>query len=112
MKKMCEKCGKVFDGCSWEKLCFTCTKEKNLKRIQDEIKNAEPDEPVDTWSSDYVICPYCGYAMDTDLSYQDFREIYEEGSHKIQCPDCERHFVLETSVSYSWETEKLYKRGN
>lgn len=61
---------------------------------------------MDTGSSDYVICPYCGYAMDTCYGYEDFPELYEEGDHVITCPECDQDFILNTSISYYYETEK------
>ena len=53
------------------------------------------------------ICPYCGCALPTDLGYEDFPEIYEEGDHKLTCPECDKDFRLTTRVSYSWETERI-----
>lgn len=107
MQKICKQCGKIFYGLSWETTCYQCHVENDLKRIQKEIRTAEPGEDVDTWSSDYVICPHCGYAIDArHLGWCDFPEAYEEGSHKIHCDECDKHFYLETSVSYDWRTEK------
>ena len=78
MKKTCDSCGKVCDMLSWETTCYSCVKRKELERMQESI-----------------------------LGYEDFLEIYEEGYHKMECPECERTFELETNVSYSWETKKL-----
>ena len=107
MQKICERCGQLKNMMSWEKKCYKCMKEEALEKIQQNIKDAEPDEEVDTWSDDYVICPYCGYAMETNVNYEDLSEIYEEGDHDVECPECEKCFRLTTSVSYSWETEKI-----
>lgn len=104
--KICERCGKPKRMMSWERTCFQCMKEEDLERIQEAIAGAGPEEAVDTWSDDYVICPYCGEALETDVGYEDFQEIYEEGSHKLDCPECGREFILNTHVSYSWDTEK------
>ncbi len=113
MKKVCECCGKEFIAfLSWDTKCYKCEKLEHLKKIQDSINEAEPDEKVDTFSTDYVVCPYCGNGMETDLGYEDFPEIYEEGDHEIECPECENTFILNTSVSYSWETEKLKSEEN
>ncbi len=105
MKKICERCGKIKPIVSWEKYCYPCQKEIELERIQKEIAESE-DEEVDTGSSDYVICPYCGEGLETCYGYEDFPEIYEEGEHTITCPECDKDFVLETSVSYYYETHK------
>lgn len=104
MKKQCEVCGKMTEMLPWEETCYFCEKEQKLKRIQKEI--AAGEEFVDTWSDDYVICPHCGTAMETDLSYDDFPEIYEEGEHTIECDVCGKMFVLETEASFSWQTRK------
>lgn len=105
MKKICQECGKErYFTFSWEQRCITCQKKLDLKNIQDAIRNNEED--VDTGSSDYVICPYCGEEMETCYGYEDFPEIYEEGEHEIECPECERTFILESSCSWYYETKK------
>lgn len=104
--KICERCGKQKRMMSWERICFQCMKAEELERVQERVRAAEPDETPDTWSSDYVICPYCGEAMDTNVGYEDFPEIYEDGDHQVECPECGKVFTLETSVSYTWETRK------
>ena len=106
MERKCCKCGKIFFGFSWDTntKCYNCLKLENLEAIQMAIKDG--DEDVDTYSSDYVICPYCGHAMEPDLGYADWPEIYEDGSHDTECPECGKTFTLSTSVSYSWETER------
>lgn len=109
MKKICERCGKQKNMMSWERICFQCMKVENLEKQQTAIRNAKPGEAIDTFSSDYVICPYCGEAIETNVGYEDFPEIYEEGTHKIECYECGRVFELFTRVSYSWETSKENK---
>lgn len=105
MIKTCERCGKQKNMMSWEHLCYSCMKEKELERIQSEIE--EGHDP-DTWSSDYVICPYCGSAIDArHLGPCDFEEAYFEGDHECVCGECGKTYRLTTSVSYSWETEKI-----
>lgn len=106
MTKICERCGKSKRMMSWERICYQCIKEENLEKTQEAVREAGPDEIVDTWSDDYVICPYCGEALETNLGYEDFPEIYEEGEHELECPECEKKFILNTYISYSWETEK------
>lgn len=107
MRKICKRCGKSFDGLSWDTLCFKCQKKRDLERIQKEIADAvNTGEDPDTWSSDYAICPYCGNPVE-QLSYDETPEMYDEGDHEVECYQCGRHFRLTTSVSYSWETEKI-----
>lgn len=105
-KKVCKRCGKEKYMMSWETMCYECTKLKALEETQANIREAEPDEDVDTWSEDYVICPYCGEALETNVGYPDFPEIYEDGDHELECPECGKTFILNTIVSYSWETSK------
>lgn len=104
--KMCKRCGKPKRMLSWESICFQCMKEENLENTQKAVRDASPGEEVDTWSDDYVVCPHCGEALETNLGYEDFPEIYEEGSHRLTCPGCDSDFTLNTHVSYSWDTEK------
>ena len=104
MKKACKICGKEKVMFSWEDTCYSCQKEQELKRIQEKI--AAGEEKVNTSSIDYVICPYCGYAHETCYGYEDFPELYEEGDHEIKCGECDKTFVMETTVSYSWETRR------
>lgn len=104
MLKICRICGKSKEMLSFENTCNACLKEQELKQIQSDIQSGK--ENVDTFSSDYVICPYCGYAHPTDYGYEDFPELYEDGEHSIECFNCEKTFVLTTMVSYSWKTEK------
>lgn len=107
MIKKCKRCGKDFSPLfSWNEYCFSCCKELELERQQETIRNPEEGQEIDTFSSDYVICPYCGCALLTDLGYADFPEIYEEGFHTLTCPECDKDFEMETNVSYSWETKR------
>ena len=87
--------------------CHTKIKQDKIKQDFDEFyADAEEDEEFDTSSGDFVICPHCGYAIPTDFGYEDFPELYEEGEHKITCPECDKDFVMETSISYYYETRK------
>lgn len=104
MEKPCKICGKIKNLLSWEDTCYSCQKKQELKRIQEQI--AAGDEDVDTYSTDYVICPYCGCAHETCLGYEDFPEIYEDGDHELECDECGKIFVMETTVIYSWQTRR------
>nr|DAV58121.1 MAG TPA: zinc-ribbon domain protein [Caudoviricetes sp.] len=104
MEKICKICGKPRFMLSWEDTCYTCKQKQHLTAIQQMIKDNQED--VDTFSSDYIICPYCGNALDTKYGYEDFPELYEEGDHELECDECGKTFILETMVSYSYETRK------
>ena len=108
MKKICPGCGKekIFTF-SWERLCYQCTQERIFKKLQKTQEAIRNGEETDTGSSDYVICPYCGYAMDTRYRYEDFPELYEEDDHEIECPECEKTYIMNTSISYYYETRKV-----
>ena len=56
MKKICKKCGKTVEMCSWENYCYRCLIEQELERVQLNVKEAGPEEDPDTFSSNYVIC--------------------------------------------------------
>ena len=104
MIKTCKRCGKPREMMSWEDTCFSCLKEADLERTQEAIRAGE--DP-DTTSSDFVICPHCGEAIDAGIiGYADFPEAYTEGDHEIECPGCGKHYTLSTTCSYSWETKK------
>lgn len=104
--KKCERCGKDIMMLPWENICWDCQSQIELENIQNAINEAEDDEEIDTCSRDYVICPYCGNALETCVGYEDFPELYEDGEHTITCSECGKDFVLETSISYFYETHK------
>ena len=56
----CKMCGK-YDKLAWVNggYCDDCFKLRNLAKIRESIEEGEPD----TFSSDYVVCPYCGAAI-------------------------------------------------
>lgn len=101
---LCKRCGKKMTTFSWETMCWQCQKDAALERSVEAVKSGEEDP--DTYSTDYVICPYCGSAIEANVSYEDFPELFIDGSHEIECDECRNTFVLETSISYSYETRK------
>ncbi len=110
VKAKCRRCGK--EKYVWQRdgICSKCHEELDQEKIKKDFdefyEEAEEGEEFDTFSDKYVICPYCGYAIPTDYGYEDFPEIYTEGDNDLTCPECEKDFVLETSVSYYYETKK------
>ena len=99
----CKMCGK-YDKFAWVNggYCNDCLKLRNLAKIRESIEEWE----TDTFSSDYVVCPYCGAAID-EADLIDYPELYEDGEHEITCEDCGKEFKVETMVSYDWETHKM-----
>lgn len=98
----CKMCGK-YDKLAWVNggYCDDCFKLRNLAKIRESIEEGESD----TFSSDYVVCPYCGDAI-SDEDLIDLPECYEDGQHEITCDECGREFEVITYVSYSWKTSR------
>lgn len=59
----------------------------------------------DTWSDDYVICPYCGEAYEPVYD-PERSEYWNDGIYDIECDECGKTFELDTTVTYSWETAR------
>ena len=56
-------------------------------------------DELDTWNTDEIVCPYCGYV---------FGESYEYiGDDIVDCPNCERRFVLESEEYVVYTTSKV-----
>ena len=89
---------------------YKAVKEKWLKRQQETILNREEydEDEIDTFSSDYVICPYCGNAIDlSKCCYDDMPETYTEGFHSMTCSECGKDYELETMCSWIYETKRV-----
>lgn len=99
MSKICKSCGKVFQGLSFEDECYTCKKEAYYKKIKQQLLDGEEDC---TFSESEVICPWCGEIYEIDDEWY----LYQEGEHNLECPFCQKHFVLTTNVSYFFDTER------
>ena len=80
----CKMCGK-YDELAWINggYCDDCFKLRELEKIRGSIEEGEPD----TFSSDYVVCPYCGNAI-SDEDLVDYPELYEDGEHELLCDEC------------------------
>lgn len=118
--KYCKECGKQLpeweahqhsdDTKEWgdpNKLYYLCWKHENefrLKDMKERIQSGEEENPYsDILGSDGYYCPHCGEYFEV---YDDY-ELYTDGDHDMTCPECGKNFVLTTSVSYSFETEKM-----
>ena len=98
----CKRCGKECAAWINGGLCYDCLRKKHLEDIRESIIEGEPD----TFSDEYIVCPYCGAAI-SDEDLIDYPELYEDGEHEISCIECDKKFKVDTSVSYSWETHKM-----
>ncbi len=99
MSKICKDCGKVFNGLSFEDECYTCRKDRYYKTIKQQLLDGEEDS---TDCENEVICPWCGEIYEIDDEYH----LYEDGEHNLVCPNCEKRFLVNTSVSFSFSTER------
>lgn len=111
-ERKCERCGKNKPMLSWETLCWECQQDVELENIKAKIKEAKDNEEVDTGSSNYIICPYCGEAFDACDMRIDYEETYIDGEHLFECPDCCKEFVLSTSVFFHYKTYKKDEKEN
>lgn len=102
MVKTCKSCGKEFYGLSFETECYTCKKASYYNAIKQSLMDGEEDC---TTSEAEVICPWCGEIYEIDDEWH----LYQEGEHNLECPCCQKRFVLTTNVSYFFDTER---KGN
>jgi len=72
-------------------LCSSC------KALQDSKNSISHDT--------YIRCPKCttSYLPDAFKEYS----IFEEGEHDVDCPKCNYFFIIETKISYSFESPAL-----
>ena len=55
------------------------------------------------WNKDPK-CPSCG--AEARVSDQEWWHLYEEGEHTVECPICERAFMVSTAVEYRFSTDE------
>ena len=104
MEKICARCGKKKNLLSWKTMCYKCQMEAAEERTVEKIKRGES---TSTFAEDNVICPWCGSIRRTNVGWEDFPEIYEDGTHEMVCDECGKLFELTTRVSYSYDTERI-----
>lgn len=99
--RICKTCGKEKRYMmSWETECYSCRKERNRKEIQQQIESGKITE-VDC--EDEVYCPYCGAVHEAECDDDRF---YVEGEYEFTCYECEKEFLVDTQVSYSYSTSR------
>ena len=52
------------------------------------------------WSSDGIVCPYCGYVHNPSEYYE---SAYNE-DETMYCEACDKKFKFSCHISYSWES--------
>lgn len=65
---------------------------------------SEPAGSLEFWENDNPKCPHCGYVC--DISDNEWWRMYEEGEHEAECPSCDKEFLVETRVSFSFSTDQ------
>ena len=99
----CKRCGKECTAWINGGLCYDCLSEKHLEDIRESIIEGEPD----TFSDEYIVCPYCGSAVEGTDAMLDFPELGVDGDHELECEECGKKFRVESLVSVDWETHKM-----
>ena len=49
-------------------------------------------------------CPYC--QTEQEVCHDDGHGYEENEKHQMQCSNCDKHFVFETTISFYYEAEK------
>ncbi|RLC69235.1 MAG: hypothetical protein DRH97_00045 [Chloroflexi bacterium] len=80
-------------------VCKSC-EEQTVKDKVDSFQATEPEE-MDLYSNDKIICPNCGEEHESDGESTAF---YSEDSHDFDCGECNTTFVVETRMSFSYQT--------
>ena len=57
-----------------------------------------PDE-IDTWNTDEIVCPWCGYVFGDSWDY-------DENDDLIQCPECEKTLEMQMEHHITYYTQK------
>jgi DNA-directed RNA polymerase subunit RPC12/RpoP len=91
-------------------ICYQCSrhltfnKNKGIKTLCSSCK-ALQDSKSSISHDTYIRCPKCktSYLPDAFREYS----VFEEGEHDIDCPKCGYFFIIETTISYSFESPAL-----
>lgn len=57
-------------------------------------------DEMDTWNTDKIVCPWCGYVFGDSCEYD------VDDGELIECPECEKPLELELEYSASYYTQK------
>jgi hypothetical protein len=55
------------------------------------------------WGNKHPKCPHCG--RDFVIEDNDAYELYEEGSHEVECGGCEFKFTVTSRATWSFDTD-------
>jgi len=53
---------------------------------------------------DHIRCPECGNEWHPS---EEGGELYEDGEHDVVCAKCSCRFIVETELSWNWESYQL-----
>lgn len=69
--------------------------------IYNQLKGANKmiNEEIDTWATEHIICPYCGF--------KDIDDYEEYNNEKIYCTECGRYFKCDSELSIHYTTQKI-----
>lgn len=94
MSDSCETCGQYLstDG-NGKRRCFEC---EDVEKDDGEISHNK-----------LVRCPHCRKTWEPAAAEQ--CEVFKDGDHSIWCCDCDKFFVVNTSVSYTFWSPEMAK---
>lgn len=63
----------------------------------------EASDKYEFYGNKMPLCPHCG--AEYDISKNDHWELYDDDErHDATCPACDREFMIETHVKYTFST--------
>lgn len=58
-----------------------------------------------------IYCPYCDESVEDHVTdYSDWlysNSLYEEGEQEVDCPNCEKKFTIESSITFKYDARPL-----
>jgi cytochrome c-type biogenesis protein CcmH/NrfF len=61
------------------------------------------DEYFKYRNNDNPKCPHCD--EDIDISENELYHLYEDGTHEIDCPNCNGNIIVESDAKWSFSTD-------
>lgn len=77
--------GYIVFGPGYAQDCNSC---KSLKNGDEDVSH-----------NDLLRCPHCGKLEDV---HNDHYDLFEEGEHQFRCYECDKNYLVQTRVSYSF----------
>jgi len=82
--------------------CQECHEVRRLAKIEKALSSVNPAE-IDTDLNKAPVCPYCSSKYEFDCENPE----YEQGTHKLECGECEKTFECETEASFHYSTSQI-----